>query len=464
MIRALLRNALLILSLSVIAGDALAMPAMSGGCTPLITPQYGQCNTADLQHIFSGYVCQYETIVADIFSQVYCTVRKETQLPLQLLLTLFVAIFGAAIAIGAVPFTQKDVALAVFRIALLAGFVMQGEFIVTHLYRGVIGFITSGVDVVMSAAGGGTGRSIYERIDDTINLFTGSASQAASRAADDPNRCNDSILPLLITLLFVVPPMFFIGVAVIFRILLSFLRALVGYLFGITCIMFLTVVSPIFLGAGLFQATRELFTKWLQYMMSFAIQVVVVFAFIGLILSMGIFEDIASLRTISVPYTGGTWQESSRVNFNACTICTEPRGNGTRFDGCTDPTPVPPTGATSFLNILRLLAIESLNLVLLAFLIDAVMKLAPQVAQELGGSRAAPSVSGTMFDSITGMRSLTSLGSNAGRAFAQGRGSIPGRAQGSVSAGYTALFRGTQQNPGGIIGEFIEGALGGRPR
>lgn len=440
------------------------MPSVGAGCTPLITPQYGQCNTANLQNIFSGYVCQYETIVADIFSQVYCAVRNETQLPLQLLLTLFVAIFGAAIAIGAIPFTQKDIMLALLRIALLTGFVIQGEFIVTHLYTGVIGFITSGVDVVMSASGGGTGRSIYERIDDTINLFTGSASQAASRPANDPNRCSDSILPLLITMLFVVPPMFFIGVAVIFRIFLSFLRALVGYLFAITCIMFLTVISPIFLAAGLFQATRELFNRWVQYMLSFAIQVVVVFAFIGLILSMGIFEDIASLRTISVPYTGGTWQESSRVNFNACTVCVEPRSNGTRFDGCTDPTPVPPTGATSFLNILRLLAIESLNLLLLAFLIDAVLTLAPQIAQELGGSRGTVSVSGTMFDSITGMRSLTALGSGAGRGFVQGRGGTPGRAQGAASAGYSAFFRGNQQNPGGIVGELIEGALGGRPR
>ncbi|MBY0354582.1 MAG: type IV secretion system protein, partial [Rickettsiales bacterium] len=442
----------------VTGGPLLASPLNPAGasCQPLITPQYGKCAEGDLQHIFSGYVCQYETIVADVFSSVYCSVKTDLETPLQILLTLFMAVFGAAILIGAVPFTQKELILALFRIALLVGFVVQSEFVVTYLYAGVIGFITSGVDVVMSASGGGTGISIYERIDTMINDFTGSGSK--SGAAAGGNQCSQNILPMMVTMMFVVPPLFLLGAVVGFRLILTFLRAVVGYLFAITCIMFLIVLSPIFLGAGLFTITRRLFDKWWQYIISFAIQVVVVFGFIGLILSMGILEDFSRLKNLSVPYSGGTWQADARVNYdNWCTMCAQPAPD---FQSCTDPTPIPPTGLTGFLNITRLLAMESLNLLLLAFLIDAVLKLAPSVAVSLGLVRTAPEVSGSMFNSITGVSSLQSAGRSASQAFMQNRGGLPGRAGASISSGYSAFFRGGNGSPG-VIGEIFRDMLGG---
>lgn len=459
----MMARAVLFLMLFIMTSSpVLAAPSVGGAtCTPLITPSYGQCNTADLEHIFSGYVCQYETIVADIFSQVYCSVRQELASPLQILLILFMAVLGAAILMGVVPFTAKDMMIALFRVALLAGFVLQSEFIVTIFYKGLMGFISSGVDVVMSAGGGGTGRSIYERFDTYINDFTGSTARESAKGATAANQCADSAIPMLITMMFVIPPMFLLGVMVGFRIILTFLRAMVGYLFAITAIMFLMVLSPLFLGAGLFAITRPLFDKWVRYSLSFAIQVLVVFAFIGLILSMGIMEDFSRLKNLSVPYTGSTWQPDARVTMqNICTICAEPNAD---FSGCNDATPVPPTGMTGFLQITRLIASESLNLLLLAFLIDAVLKLAPSVATALGGSPSVPQVSGNMVDSIAGMQSLGAFGRNASQSFMRGTGGLPGRAQASVSAGYSALFRGGPQSQG-IVGEFLGSIIRGGPR
>lgn len=450
-----LRGIWLAAMLMFISMEALALPPIGGGtCTPLITPQYGQCNTANLDNIFSGYVCQYETIVADIFSQVYCSVKQELQEPLQLLLTLFIAIFGACILIGIVPFTQRELMGTVLRIGLLVGFIMEAEFVVTHLYQGVIGFMTSGVDVVMSAAGGGTGQSIYQRIDTIINDFTGSTSRGTGSA----NPCNESLIPLLVTMMFVIPPLFLMGMMVGFRIIITFLRALVGYLFALTCVMFLTVLAPIFLGAGLFKATRHLFDNWIEYLLSFAIQVVVVFAFIGLILSMNVMDDFANLRNISVPYNGSSWQNEARINYqNWCTVCAQPNADLT---GCLDATPVPPTGMTGFLQVAQALSHQALYLLLLAFLIDAVLKLAPSIALSLGRSRTTPNVSGSMFDSISGMGSLRAAGQRASQAFMGGQGGLAGRSGASVSAGYSALFRGDQRNPGGLIGEFLRDTLG----
>lgn len=437
-----------------ISGEALALPPIIGvTCTPLITPQYGQCNTADVEHIFSGYVCQYETIVADIFSQVYCSVKQELQEPLQLLLTLFVAIFGAGILIGIVPFTQRELLGAVLRIAMLIGFIMQADLVVTTLYQGVIGFMTGAVDVVMSASGGATGQSIYQRIDTIINDFTGSTSRGSGSA----NPCNESLIPLLVTMMFVIPPLFLMGMIVGFRIIITFLRALVGYLFALTSVMFLTVLSPIFLGAGLFKATRHLFEKWVEYLLSFALQVVVVFAFIGLILSMNVMDDFAKLKNISVPFNGSTWQTEARVNYqNWCTVCAQPNADLT---GCLDATPVPPTGMTGFLQVAQALSHQALYLLLLAFLIDAALKLAPSIALSLGRSRTAPQVSGSMFDSISGMGALQGAGQRASQAFMRQGGGLAGRSRASVSEGYTALFRGDGRNPG-LIGEFLRDTLG----
>ena len=452
----MLKKCWLAVMLILISGEALALPPGFGAwsCTPLITPAYGQCNTADVQHIFSGYVCQYETIVADIFSQVYCSVRQEMQVPLQAALTLFMAIFGAAILVGIVPFTQRELMTSLFRMALLVGFVMEGEFIVTHLYMGIVGFMTGGVDMVMRASGGGSGISIYQRIDNIINDFTNSLSRGTGAG----NPCNASIIPLLVTMMVVLPPMFLMGVMVLFRLLISFLRALVGYLFALTCVMFLTVIAPIFLGAGLFKATRHLFDKWVQYLIGFALQVVIVFAFIGLILSMNVFDDFAQLKNISVPYTGSTWQADARVNFqNVCTVCAQPKPD---LSGCIDPTPVPPTGMSGFLQVAQVISHQALYLLLLAFLIDAVLKIAPTIANSLGHIRTVPEVSGSMFDSITGVRSIGQAGQGAARGFMQAGGGMAGRGRGALSAGYTALLRGGG-GQGGLLREMF-GSMFGR--
>jgi hypothetical protein len=471
----------LILSFLIVMTSASAVFAgpsfIGGGCEPLLTPQYGECSDANLDNIFSGYVCQYETIVSDVFSQVYCAVRTEFQEPLQILLTLFMAIFGAAILVGAIPFTQKELILALLRIALLAGFVIQGEFVVTYIYKGVIGFIESGVEVVMSAADAGassagtTGgyvqdQNIYQRLDALIRDFTGSGSR---ESAATENHCTQSILPLMVTMMLVIPPLFLFGVMVSFQLIITFLRAVVGYLFAITCIMFLTVLSPIFLGAGLFKATRHLFTKWTDYMISFAIQVVVTFAFIGLILSMGILEDFSSLKNISVEYRANTWQPDARVQYERwCTICTGPEGREIspgrfQFTGCTDSTPVAPTGMTGFLNIARLIAMEGLNLLLLAYLINALMKLAPSIASELGNVRTAPQVSGNMFNQIAGVSSIQQAGTGAAQAFMNQSRGLPGRISESAGAGYRALLGGgtTGQNRG-IINALISNVITGR--
>ena len=454
-----------------------AGPPLVGGCEPLITPQYGECSDANLDNIFSGYVCQYETIVSDVFSQVYCAVKTEFEEPLRILLTLFMAIFGAAILVGAIPFTQKELILALLRIALLAGFVMQGEFVVTYIYKGVVGFIESGVEVVMAAADAGANnletpdgyvenQNIYQRLDALIRDFTGSGSR---ESAATTNHCTQSILPLMVTMMLVIPPLFLFGVMVGFQLIITFLRAVVGYLFGITCIMFLTVLSPIFLGAGLFKATRHLFTKWTEYMISFAIQVVVTFAFIGLILSMGILEDFSSLKNISVEYRGSSWQPDARVQYDRwCTICTGPQGEEIspgrfQFTGCSDATPVPPTGMTGFLNIARLIAMEALNLLLLAYLINAMMKMAPSVASALGRVPTAPQLSGNMFNQIAGVSAIQQSGSSAAQAFMNSSRGLPGRLSESAGAGYQALLGGGAGGRGrGVINSLISNVLTGR--
>jgi hypothetical protein len=458
------------------SGTVWASGAIStGSCTPLITPQYGECKTASLDNIFSGYVCQYEEIVADVFSQVYCAVKTEYERPLTLLLTLFMAIFGAAILTGAVPFTQKELMLALLRIGMLAGFVIQAEFVVTYLYAGVVGFMESGVEVVMSAADASanrfgvptinSGANIYERLDQIIRDFTGSS---ARESAGNGNPCRESILPMMVTMMFVIPPLFLLGVMVAFRLIISFLRAVVGYLFALTVIMFLVVLSPIFLGAGLFRETRPLFNKWVEYLLSMAIQVVVTFAFIGLILSMGILEDFGTLRNVSVEYRGSTWQTDARVQFNQwCTICTQPQGSSPspgrfQFTGCADNEPVPPTGMSGFLQIARFIAMEGLNILLLAFLIDAVLKLAPSVALALGKVPTAPQVSGRMFDQIAGVGSLQQVGTNMSQAFMRGSGGLPGRIRDAGSAGYDALLGRGPNSRGGVVNDIINNLIGTR--
>jgi len=97
------------------------------------------------------------------------------------------------------------------------------------------------------------------------------------------------------------------------------MRTLLSFLLALSTIAFLITLSPIFLSFMLFKVTYHFFESWLRYMVSYALQIIIVFAIISLwITSMMLFapffNDMSKL-IFSLPAGGEQGSDGHAARF-----------------------------------------------------------------------------------------------------------------------------------------------------
>ncbi|MFN9115952.1 MAG: type IV secretion system protein, partial [Bacteroidota bacterium] len=95
-------------------------------------------------------------------------------------------------------------------------------------------------------------------------------------------------------------PVMMLAAAWLMATFLIFMRTLISFVLCITAITFLITLSPIFFCMMLFKSTMQFFETWLKFMISFSMQVLIVFAIVALwILSMlnfiGFFDQLSKV-------------------------------------------------------------------------------------------------------------------------------------------------------------------------
>ncbi len=434
------------------------------------------CTTGGIDNIFSNFICEFERLVSDILGKMYCSVADALLEPLAAFLTLAVATLGVAFLLGLVPFTAKELAIFMFKLALVMAFASNAEGAIGFGYRAVMTFAYEGVALVLEpmmeatgllAAGENSASDVFSKLDEAFRvMLTGNAESSDSGYSS----CQYKMLGLVLGLSAGVPPLFLVLLFVTVKLVVAFVKAIYGYLFAILMIAFLIVLSPIMVPFMLFKSTSNLFEKYIGYFFSYVIQVVVVFAFIGMVVYMNLHTYLSSFLDLIQPIPNdATSQAGSGAWFDlsGCGICefesTANNGDAGNPDAvfaelqCKEGGEV--IGMFEMMtngDFIKNTSLELLKLAVFAYVIELMIGFVPEIARFLGGQRYAAQIGGSTASAgrssidIPGEANLAS----AGRGLGQGlRSSDP---VGGVRQAVTNTLVGDRDSGSrGIIGDMI---------
>lgn len=438
------------------------------------TPQgalFDSGRTCDIStaSIFSGLVCQFEQVVSEVFSHLYCAIQDAALDPMKKLLTLFIAIFGVLFLTGMIPFTAKEMLVALIKVALVWAFATQAEYGIGVAYTFFMGAAQEGITWVLSVFKPADATS-WQADDAIRNMDTIVFNQMIPGnqvpGGADANNCQRSILALAAMLLIALPPVFLIVAYATIQTLLVFGRAMLGYLTAIAGITFLMTLAPIFLGFALFKVTFHLFEKWLQYMITFALQMVIVFAFIALVEMVSIGDFLSAVLNMIHPYDPLVHYAPIRKLFELCSICeytwaTNPKGleipvclDTDAQEAGTQIKVIPLLQLVEHIEFITLIVTKIIALLILGYAMEAFLRNVPEVAKQLSGPFYAPRVGGMSAANIgTAATAIHMPGTATAQAiktgmiegFVSSGGLTPAKLFGAISGAKRALVKAPAQ-------------------
>lgn len=287
--------------------------------------------TMKMSNVFSFLVCNMERLAGNLLGEMYCGIMVDLIPGVIGMLTLATLFFGIGFTMGVIPATARDFQMFLLKIVCIFVFATQADIIIgvgynlliTGLREGTaIGISVMYPDDVKSAGGTVTGIDVYRFLDRFLAQAMHFATDyVGAKWDEDNNPCQNAVFAVMAIMAVAFPPVFFIGVMIIFRVCITFLRAIFGYLYSIVGIVFLLTLSPFFLSFYLFKQTRPFFDKWVGYLVTFSLQMVILFAFLGFILSIDVKHISGSLVDIIMPVKENLESTTMRAPWQYCTIC-----------------------------------------------------------------------------------------------------------------------------------------------
>lgn len=385
--------------------------------------------TLQMDNVFSFLICNMEQLSSNLMGSMYCGIVSNLVPMVMAMLTFAVFVFGVGFTVGVIPATAREFQKFLLKITFVYVFATQAEYLIGYGYRFLVEGSREGVQIVLSGLytdpKGGTlpgGASVYAQLDNflarTIQIATDSMDAKWDGSSDD-NACKNAIFGALAIMGVAFPPVFYLALGIIVKIAVTFLRAVFGYCYAIVGIAFLLTLAPFFLSFYLFMQTRPFFDKWLGYLVSFALQIVFLFAFLTFIVSIDVKNMAGDLTKIIIPVQETREGTSIRMPWKYCTLCefevVEYEDDGVTVKGvvpenkyesvigksglrCKDTPPKPikalsgvaPEGGqapdTTVQNtLLKFTGTALLSLLILAYIVDAILKFVPSFAQTLAG-------------------------------------------------------------------------------
>ena len=227
--------------------------------------------------IFNTLICKYETSLYQVMSNVFCSLRDLAIVPVKMVLTLFLIIFAISFLFGIVDFTAKEVMLTIFKIVLVGSFTYEAQFVIGVAYAFFVQGTQDGVLLALGTVTHSTGVNTKAAAGVTnLNVLT------EGSLLDWFMKLNPMFLSFLVLLMVIFFPVgIFIGMLIL-QFLMLIARAVFGYLLAITMLTFLLTLMPIFLCFALFKTTKYFFEQWIQHLMSFQLQMIVLFIVISM--------------------------------------------------------------------------------------------------------------------------------------------------------------------------------------
>lgn len=426
------------------------------------------CYATGVNHIFSTLVCNTVRLVNDILGRIYCSMQIDMQDVLGAAITLYLFVFGAQILMGTAQLSPRDVLSRLLKIAgvwvfatnaswgidiafdFFVNLASMGIFWVIAVLPNPLNHAASGAcfDAAATAAGGVMG--VFAMLDEIL-----CTAISGSMLAD-----NAKVLGFFAILSYVIPPIFGMGAYWLWINFSIMVRALVSFLLGVVAMAFLISLSPLFLSFMLFRATHQFFENWLKYIISFALQLIIIFACIALwiIVTVMFIEFFEQLSDLIFPYNQVWVVSQAQDPISYWSICDYNVALGGPLIGpnatCTGSGVLIPASELPKHGVfLWYLCYHIITLILLGYAFQSLMKEAPNIAKQLAGPKYIPSIGMGFGVNKHGMvRSVTS-GSERGIT----GGSTSGRLANSLARG-SNLARSTGEAMRDMIGRQASNA------
>ncbi len=383
--------------------------------------------TLSIDNFFSFLICNMEQLSSNIMGNMYCGMIVALSPLVWACATLAIIFFGVGFTFGIVPMRGGEAILFLLKIAFITGFATSSELLVGTAYNLLISGIRDGVTIVLEGIGGTTNSG-----SDMYSLLDGFLAQAFHFATDGlkgttaADKCKNAVFAVMATMAIAFPMLFYLGLTLMGRIALTFFRAVFGYVYALVGITFLMTLAPIFCSFALFKATKSFFDKWVGYMVSFALQIVLVFSFLGFVMMIDISNMTSNLTSVIMADTKTYEANAMRFPWQYCTLCQFkvvskadhtselPKDANILNDGelkCKDSPPKPigiafaaaPDETKNTLSSLMVLAGKGIiSLLALAVLVEQLLNTIPRIGQRLAaglGGAYAPNLAGPSVNS-----------------------------------------------------------------
>lgn len=265
--------------------------------------------------LFGNVICRTEGIFAEILGLLWCSVRSAIIKPLLAILTLYVTIYGVMVTLGLVQHRFSEAIMRVVRIGLIVAIATNAEVAIGIAYKFYIaaaqtttGMMLQAFDTTYYSDQLDTIRSMGYGADPNAanpeeRIYTGehwayNLDNAMHRIFGFIVNSSTAFIIVFFTLLIFFPLLLIVLTYLLVTLIKVFVQAVIGYLLGILGITFLFSVAPLFVCFALFRTTASWFDSWLRYLASFTIQIMIIFAFLVIMLSIDIiafFQNVGAM-------------------------------------------------------------------------------------------------------------------------------------------------------------------------
>lgn len=429
------------------------------------------CDSFGVSQPFSTLNCYFQQNLNLVISRSYCGIQYNLAPVLNVAIVLFVMLYGIMFSFGLAALTAKELVVRLIKIALIWTFAMNAEWGVGMALFFLFGGIEEIVTWIMRIfpdMNAPDGLRFIEHLDYLIfqQLIGGFTIKGALLFG---------MFGILATLVF---PVFLLFVVYMMTVMAALMRTVITYLVGLSAIGFLIALGPIFVSLALFKTTYTFFDSWLRYLISFALQVILVFAATALWLYVmfnfggHFFQELMS---ILIPFGDRAESQGTFAFFKDTHAICPMIGNDLIWDRTVPLTldqiqqrpsgivylddgewtgrcrggldPWLPEKYASNGDFLAWLTENLITLGALVYAFDALLKMTPNFARQLAGPAFAPQLGGgTGFGSVQ-MPGFSAIGRAKERLMYQAKSGI-----------YTAIARMQRQTDRGVRDQ-----IGGMP-
>lgn len=394
--------------------------------------------TLEFDHLFSFLICNFEQLTSNLMGHMFCGMVADLTPAVWAAVSLAIAVFGVSFTIGLVPATGQEAMMFIIKLAFITAFATNADYLIGTGYTFLITGMREGSTIMlttMNSSGISNGTDLYAEVDKMFSTFVGFATDAIS-ATKPEDYCKNAVFAVIALLLVILPVTAYVAIFLIGKIIMTLFRSVFAYIYALIGITFLLVMSPFFLSFYLFKISRPLFDKWLGYLVSFTLQVVLLFAFMTFIVLLvnNIKKDnvLSELTSIIIHNEQTPTGSAIQAALSYCTLCdfeVVDKDSGTRIEPtkmengqevnnpdfaskgklqCKTPNrPITPTFATSpdttsggkgtngvdknsqIYALLTLMGYGLIPLVILVMIIDNLLGILPSIAQKLAGGLGA---------------------------------------------------------------------------